>query len=107
MSEMQNAQSATGFSVWMIKLLFLNQCLILLGRGRVLKQSAVATFENHRCNRKQRKISIPIITYCNLQDSISNPSSETYAQINDIIIIAHMYTFHSDWADNKWFLLWI
>lgn len=68
MSEMQNAQSAPGSSVCMIKLLFLNQCLILLGRGRVLKKSATVKFENHKCNRKERKSSIPITTYCDVQD---------------------------------------
>jgi len=41
-----------GSSGYKIKLLFLNQCLILLGRGKIFKKLVVVRFEEHSCNRK-------------------------------------------------------
>lgn len=48
--------SITGSSDCKIKLLFLDQRLIMLGRGNVLKKSVVVRFEKHSCYRKRRKL---------------------------------------------------
>lgn len=94
MSEMQNALSATGSSVCKIKLLFLGQCIILLGRGRALKTSVIVKFEKHSCNTKQK---LPFLSphTATFKTEYFQSISETHAQINYIIIIAHMYIFHS------------
>lgn len=98
--------SITGFSVCKIKLLFLDQCLILLGKGKVLKKSVVVKFEKHSCNKAKKNFLSYNHTPWSSRSNISNPSFESHSQINYMIIIAHMYAFHSDWADHQWFLLW-